>query len=70
MYNFNTVNVVIGLIVLLVAVLVGVPLLLIWSLNSLFSLGIDYSVTNYFLAALASFGVINAWIAINFKTKN
>lgn len=65
----NTTNVVVGLIVLLVAVLVGVPLLLIWSLNTLFSLNIDYSLVNW-AAMLALFAGFNALISVGVKFKS
>ena len=58
----NTVNVVIGLIVLLVAVLVGMPLMLIWSLNTSFATGIEYSLVNW-AAMLALFVGFNALTA-------
>lgn len=69
MYNSNTVNVVIGLIALLAAVLVGVPLLLIWSLNTLFSLGIDYSLVNW-AAMLCVFIGFNALVSTKIKIKS
>jgi hypothetical protein len=69
MYNFNTVNVVIGLIVLLVLGLVGVPFLLIWSLNTLFSLGIAYSLVNW-AAMLGLFVGFNALFSAKVKIKS
>lgn len=64
----NTVNVVIGLIVLLTAVLVGVPLLVIWSLNTLFSVGIEYSLVNW-AAMLGLFVGFNALVSIGVRIK-
>lgn len=64
----NTVNIVIGLVVLLVAALVGVPLLLIWSLNTLFSLGIEYSLVNW-AAMLGLFIGFNALVSIGVRIK-
>jgi hypothetical protein len=64
----NTVNVVIGLVVLLTAVLVGMPLLMIWSLNTLFSLNIDYSLVNW-AAMLFLFVGFNALVSTSVKFK-
>jgi hypothetical protein len=46
------------LIFIVLAIVVG-PLLLIWSLNTLFTLGIEYSITTW-AAALVLGGVVSA----------
>lgn len=52
----NIIGTVIG-VVLLIAILLVSPIITIWSLNTLFSLQIDYGVTSY-LAALWLTGLL------------
>ena len=38
---------ILGLVILLILILVFFPLAVIWALNTLFSLGLDYSLSNW-----------------------